>query len=78
MAFSRIVGFDVTPVTESSAMYLARVPSAIRPLRMLSSQMLWPVSCSCFGAPMSRPSPTVLSKHSIPAPGAGTAVADRG
>ena len=42
MAWSKIVGFDVRPVTESSATYFWSVPLSSRSRVMLSSQRLWP------------------------------------
>src|SRR5262245_15729259 len=42
MAWSKIVGFDVRPVTESSATYFCSVPLSSRWRVMLSSQRLWP------------------------------------
>src|SRR5258708_14814614 len=42
MAWSKIVGLEVSPVTDSSAMYRFSVPLFSRSRVMLSSQMLWP------------------------------------
>ena len=42
MAWSKIVGFEVSPVTESSVTYRWSVPLFSRSRVMLSSQMLWP------------------------------------
>src|SRR5215467_6018034 len=42
MAWSKIVGFDVSPVTENSSLYCLSVPVSSRSRVMLSSQMLWP------------------------------------
>src|SRR5262249_498784 len=42
MAWSKIVGFDVSPVTDSSSMYRLSVPLSSRSRVMLSSQRLWP------------------------------------
>src|ERR1700761_7262517 len=41
-----MLGFEVSPVTESSSMYPFRVPSASIGRVMLSTQRLWPSSCS--------------------------------
>src|SRR5215475_1641277 len=45
MAWSKIVGLEVRPVTESSAMYCLSVPLLSRSRVMLSSQILWPRLC---------------------------------
>src|SRR5215472_12773833 len=45
MAWSKMVGLEVRPVTESSAMYCLRVPVLSRSRVMLSSQILWPRLC---------------------------------
>src|SRR5260370_42318815 len=42
IAWSKIVGFEVRPVTDNSSMYRARVPLSSRSRVMLSSQMLCP------------------------------------
>src|SRR5215471_17192834 len=50
MSWSKIVGFEVSPVTENSSMYRLSVPLVRRSRVMLSSQRLWPKSCSfCVG-----------------------------
>src|SRR6266542_5279633 len=46
MAWSKMVGFEVSPVTASSSTYRRRVPVVRSSRVMLSSQMLWPASCS--------------------------------
>jgi len=46
-ALPKIVGFDVSPVTARSLMYRATVLDVRSSRVMLSSQMLWPASCSC-------------------------------
>src|SRR6476469_9356710 len=46
MAFSKIVGFAVTPVTESSSIRRCISPETSKPRRMLSYQMLCPAACS--------------------------------
>jgi len=40
MALSKMVGFEVSPVTENSSMYRLSVPVSNRSRVMLSSQML--------------------------------------
>src|SRR6516162_2496396 len=42
MAWSKIVGFEVSPVTDSSSMYCCKVPLSSRSRVMLSSQRLCP------------------------------------
>src|SRR6516164_8585562 len=42
MAWSKIVGFEVSPVTDSSSMYRCNVPLSSRSRVMLSSQRLCP------------------------------------
>src|ERR1700678_2298831 len=42
MAWSKMDGFDVRPVTDHSAMYFASVPLSSRSRVMSSSQRLWP------------------------------------
>src|SRR3954470_4239954 len=42
MAWSKIVGLEVSPVTDSSSIYRFNVPVSSRSRVMLSSQMLWP------------------------------------
>jgi hypothetical protein len=56
IAWSKIVGFEVSPVTDSSSMYRASVPPVRRERVMLSSQRLWPASCNCCVAFMGFPS----------------------
>src|SRR5579871_5196446 len=48
MARSKIVGLDVSPVTENSSRYLWRVPVLSSCRLILSSQRLWPRSWSCL------------------------------
>jgi hypothetical protein len=42
MAWLKMVGLDVTPVTPSSSTMRRNSPLVIRPRRMLSYQTLWP------------------------------------
>ena len=50
MAWSKIVGFEVSPVMDSSSMYRASVPLSRRSRVMLSSQSVWPRSWSFWVA----------------------------
>src|SRR5262249_22241775 len=50
MAWSKIVGFEVRPVTADSSRYRRRVPLVRSPRVMLSSQRLWPMSWSFWVA----------------------------
>src|SRR6476659_2907950 len=53
MAFSKIVGFEVTPLMPSSAIRLASLPESSSSRLMLSSQIDWPSSCmASSGLPM--------------------------
>src|SRR5262249_55516305 len=45
-----MVGLEVKPVTDKSSMYLFSVPLVSRSRVMLSSQRLWPRSCSALVA----------------------------
>src|SRR5262245_63185285 len=57
MAWSKIVGFDVSPVTENSSLYCLSVPLSRRSRVMLSSQMLWPrLWSNCVAFNVSPPS----------------------
>src|SRR5215467_3475246 len=55
MAWSKMVGFEVRPLTESSSMYRLSVPFSRMSRVMLSSQRLWPRSCSICVAFMGSP-----------------------
>ncbi len=49
MAFMKMVGLEVTPLTPSSLTMRARVPRRMTAREMLSYQMLWPkrpISCT--------------------------------
>ena len=48
MAFSKIVGFDVTPVRASSTIIRSNSPVVIRFLRMVSSQIETPAAWSSW------------------------------
>src|SRR5579883_978811 len=50
MACSKIVGLEVSPVTENSSIYRFRAPEWSMSRVMLSSQMLWPRLCSSWVA----------------------------
>src|SRR5713101_2537967 len=57
IALSKMVGFDVRPVTDSSSMYRSSVPLVSRSRVMLSSQIDWPTSWSfCVAFIVSSPS----------------------
>src|SRR5690242_10185678 len=47
MAFSKIVGLEVTPVTASSRTIRSNSPEVRRLRRIVSSQIETPASCSC-------------------------------
>src|SRR4029453_17883985 len=60
-----MVGLEVRPVTGSWPMYRSRVPVSSRSRVMLSSQRLWPSSCSAtvafiVSSSRERPSPGLL------------------
>ncbi len=68
IALSKIVGFDVNPVTENSSMYRFRVPLCRSSRVMLSSQRLWPRSCNEVVAFIASPPVTRITiEDSIPA-----------
>src|SRR6516162_2440055 len=69
MAWSKIVGLEVSPVIENSSIYRRRVPLASMPRVILSSHRLWPRSWSCCVALMEHPS--VRWDESYQAGGAG-------
>src|SRR5438874_3245145 len=48
MAFSKIDGFEVTPVRASSSIMRRNWPEATRARLIVSSQMETPASCSCW------------------------------
>lgn len=50
IAWSKIVGFDVTPRMPSSTTSRESSPESIRSRLMVSSQGLWPYSMSCSTA----------------------------
>ena len=53
MAFSKIVGFEVTPLMPSSAIRRASLPESSSSRLMLSSQIDWPSSwMASSGLPM--------------------------
>src|ERR1700730_3381980 len=50
MAWSKMVGFEVRPVTDKDSIYFFNVPLVRRSRVMLSSQRLWPRSYSTLVA----------------------------
>src|SRR6202000_2703125 len=62
-----MLGFEVRPVTESSSMYPFKVPSESIGRVMLSTQRLWPSSCSFCVAFMPAPSSWMPEKFLYPA-----------
>src|SRR6516164_7116204 len=66
MAWSKIVGFEVSPVTDSSSMYCCNVPLSSRSRVMLSSQRLWPRLWSSWVAFMYVFLSWITKRYSLP------------